>query len=145
MQGLTKVKTRVSKRLGRGYGSGKGGHTSSRGMKGQKARTDVHILFEGLKVRKSLLNRLPFQRGKSKFKPNPKPIAVNLSDLEYFESDTIITQDLLVKEGFLTKGAAKRFGVKVLGDGELTKKLTVNLPASQGAREKIEKLGGQVQ
>src|SRR5688500_13968302 len=123
MDGLLKVKTRASKRLGRGGGSGKGFHTSSRGTKGQKARTKIHILFEGLKVRKSLLNRLPFQRGKSKFKPNAKPIAVNLSDLEYFEDGINVTGELLVKEGFLTKGDFRRLGVKILGDGELTKKL----------------------
>ena len=43
----------TKKRLGRGYGSGVGGHTSNRGQKGQKSRTDLHILFEGLKVKKS--------------------------------------------------------------------------------------------
>lgn len=63
MNYLPKVKTKSSKRLGRGYGSGKGGHTSSRGMKGQKSRRKMGILFEGVKMKKSLLRRLPLTRG----------------------------------------------------------------------------------
>lgn len=61
------------KRLGRGYGSGKGGHTSSRGQKGQKSRRKMHILFEGLKVKKSTLKKFPLLRGKGKFKAKVKP------------------------------------------------------------------------
>lgn len=66
---LPRVKARNKKRLGRGYGSGKGGHTSSRGQKGQKSRAKLGILFEGMKVKKSLLKRLPKARGKGKFHP----------------------------------------------------------------------------
>jgi len=62
----------AKKRLGRGYGSGKGGHTSSRGQKGQKTRSKMHILFEGLKVKKSTLKKFPLLRGKGKFLPKPK-------------------------------------------------------------------------
>jgi large subunit ribosomal protein L15 len=64
---LPKVVTKSKKRLGRGMGSGKGSHTSSRGQKGQKSRKDLHILFEGLKTKKSFLKRLPLLRGKGKF------------------------------------------------------------------------------
>lgn len=66
---LPKVVTKRKKILGRGIGSGKGGHTSSRGQKGQKSRGGVHILFEGMKTKKSLIKRLPLMRGKGKFKP----------------------------------------------------------------------------
>jgi len=66
---LPKVVTKRAKRLGRGYGSGKGGHTVGRGEKGQKTRNKIGVLFEGMKVKKSLLKRLPFRRGKGKFKP----------------------------------------------------------------------------
>lgn len=65
---LPKIKTKSKKRLGRGIGSGKGGHTSSRGQKGQKSRGSINILFEGMKMKKSLIKRLPLQRGKGKFK-----------------------------------------------------------------------------
>jgi ribosomal protein L15 len=64
---LPKVVRRPKKRLGRGIGSGKGGHTSSRGQKGQKSRGKIGVLFEGMKVKKSLLKRLPKMRGKGKF------------------------------------------------------------------------------
>ena len=68
LSNLSKIVIRSKKRVGRGIGSGKGGHTSSRGSKGQKARTKVHPLFEGTKVKKSLIKRLPYLRGKGKFK-----------------------------------------------------------------------------
>lgn len=66
---LPKVVTKSKKRLGRGMGSGKGSHTSSRGQKGQKSRGTIGVLFEGMKMRKSYLKRLPLMRGKGKFHP----------------------------------------------------------------------------
>lgn len=64
---LPKVVGKKLKRVGRGMGSGKGSHTSGRGQKGQKSRGDVHVLFEGMKMKKSFLKRLPLIRGKGKF------------------------------------------------------------------------------
>lgn len=64
---LPKVVSKSKKRLGRGMGSGKGSHTSSRGQKGQKSRGHIGVLFEGMKMRKSYLKRLPLIRGKGKF------------------------------------------------------------------------------
>lgn len=64
---LPKIVTRAKKRIGRGRGSGKGGHTVGRGQKGQKVRGKVGVLFEGMKMKKSLIKRLPFVRGKGKF------------------------------------------------------------------------------
>jgi len=144
MEDLQPIRSRKSKRVGRGYGSGKGGHTAGRGSKGQKSRSSVHILFEGLKTRKSLLNRIPFRRGKNKFKSKPKPIAISLNQLEKLP-DTVIDKKVLLENGFITKGDLRRFGVKVLSNGKLTKKLIVNLPASKSAKDKIEKAGGKVQ
>lgn len=66
---LPKIVKGKLKRVGRGMGSGKGSHTAGRGQKGQKSNKDLHILFEGLKVKKSLLKRLPKLRGKGKFSP----------------------------------------------------------------------------
>ena len=57
---LPKNTKKRKKRVGRGYGSGKGGHTTGRGQKGQKSRKKLNILFEGVKVKKSLINRLSF-------------------------------------------------------------------------------------
>jgi large subunit ribosomal protein L15 len=66
---LPKVVMKRNKRIGRGHGCGKGAHTVGKGQKGQKTRSTIGILFEGMKVKKSLLKRLPFQRGKGKFGP----------------------------------------------------------------------------
>ena len=67
MTNLPKVVSKSKKRVGRGMGSGKGSHTSSRGQKGQKSRGHIGVLFEGMKMRKSFLKRLPLLRGKGKF------------------------------------------------------------------------------
>ena len=64
---LLKVTEKRKKRVGRGMGSGKGSHTAGRGQKGQKSMGDIGILFEGYKMKKSYLKRLPLQRGKGKF------------------------------------------------------------------------------
>lgn len=141
---LPTVITKRSKRLGRGIGSGKGGHTSSRGQKGQKARTSVHILFEGFKTRKSLFKRLPLARGKGRLKADQKPVVINLSDLETLSSEKEINFETLVKNGLIRKDAANSRRVKVLANGEITKKVTVALPVSVSAKEKIEKAGGTV-
>jgi ribosomal protein L15 len=66
---LPKVVTKSKKRIGRGRGTGKGGHTVGRGQKGQSSRGKIGILFEGVKMKKSLLKRLPLARGKGKFHP----------------------------------------------------------------------------
>jgi len=69
MINLPKVVQKSKKRVGRGRGSGKGGHTVGRGQKGQRTRGKISVLFEGMKVKKSLLKRLPLARGKGKFHP----------------------------------------------------------------------------
>jgi large subunit ribosomal protein L15 len=136
---LSKVSTRKSKRLGRGYGSGKGGHTSSRGQKGQKSRGSVNILFEGVKVKKSLLHRLPLLRGKSKFKARPKAIIVNLDVLNILPDGSTVNFETLAKAGIVKLADAHKYGVKILGKGNLEKKLKIELPMSKSAQEKFTK------
>ncbi|MFC1711319.1 50S ribosomal protein L15 [Patescibacteria group bacterium] len=141
---LPKTTTKSKKRVGRGYGSGKGGHTVGRGQKGQKSRGKVGLLFEGTKMRKSLIRRMPMMRGKAKFKSfKEKPVAVNVKYLEFLKSGSEVTVANLIKNG-IVKSEALKSGVKILGDGVLTKKLNVYLPVSKGARKKIEKAGGKV-
>ena len=143
---LPKLKERNKKRLGRGYGSGKGGHTSGRGQKGQKARTNIHVLFEGVKVKKSLIKKLPFQRGKGKLKPiSTKPLIVNLKYLNILPAGSKVDLGLLVKQKIVQKDDAETFGVKILGDGELNKKLIICLPISKSAAKKVEKAGGTIE
>lgn len=66
---LPKIIAKRKKRIGRGIGSGKGGHTVGRGQKGQKTRDNIGILFEGLKMKKSQIKKTPLLRGKGRFKP----------------------------------------------------------------------------
>lgn len=143
-QDLTITTKRSKKRLGRGYGSGKGGHTSGRGQKGQKSRGKVGILFEGVKVKKSLLKKLPFQRGKGKHLANKKPLVINLSVIDMLPSGKTVDVDMLVKNGIVDKLDAEKYGVKILGDGKLTKKFTISLPISKSAAKKVEKAGGKI-
>jgi large subunit ribosomal protein L15 len=141
---LPKEITRRHKRQGQGHGSGKGGHTSGRGMKGQKARSHKGILFEGLKVRKSLYKRLPLRRGKDKFNAKRRPLAVDISLLNLFENGTVVTVESLIKAGVVKAREALSYGVKILGHTDLTKKVTVEIPTSQSAKAMIEKAGGSV-
>lgn len=124
MTRLPKIVQRPKKRLGRGMGSGKGSHTSSRGQKGQKSRGSVNILFEGMKMKKSLLKRLPLMRGKGKFHVNTKPIAIKIERLEAIPAGSVITVELLVKHGILKARLAKIHGVKIIGIGDNKKKFT---------------------
>jgi len=130
MAQLPKVITIKRKRLGRGIGSGKGGHTSSRGQKGQKSRRKIGVLFEGMKMKKSLIKRLPLMRGKGKFKANSKPEIVDAKSLESFAEGTEITLELLLKKGIVNEKLAKRNGVKVLGIGKNPKKFTFKVAVS---------------
>src|SRR3989344_4835842 len=104
---LPKVTKRSAKRVGRGYGSGKGGHTTGRGAKGQKARRSIGILFEGVKMRKSLLSRLPLQRGKGKFKAKNKPVIVNIEVLNILADGSNVDIETLTKAGIVSAGDAK--------------------------------------
>ena len=145
MELLPKIKKRAAKRLGRGYGSGKGGHTSSRGSKGQKARSKVGLLFEGFKVKKSLLRRLPLQRGKGKNRAQSEPLVVNLEVLNIYPANSKVNAETLVKQGIVKKDDIDRFGVKILGNGDIKKKLTIEVAISKSAAKKVEKAGGKVE
>jgi large subunit ribosomal protein L15 len=128
---LRKTVQRSKKRVGRGIGSGKGGHTSGRGQKGQRARGHINVLFEGVKTKKSLLKRLPLMRGKGKFHAKGKPVIITVTDLEKLPTGSVITMELLVKEKIVDKTAAENYGVKVLGGGKSTKKFTYKVPTSR--------------
>src|SRR3989338_8654985 len=102
LEKLTKTTSGSKKRLGRGYGSGKGGHTSSRGQKGQKSRGKLPVYFEGSKMRKTIIRRLPMLRGKLKFSAGKnKPVIINLKDLAGWPKETPVTVESLVKAGWI--------------------------------------------
>jgi large subunit ribosomal protein L15 len=131
MTRLPKVVAKSKKRLGRGMGSGKGSHTSGRGQKGQKSRGKVNILFEGMKMKKSLLKRLPKMRGKGKFHINSKSVAIKYARLEALPVGSVITVELLVKHGILKARLAKLHGVKIIGIGDNKKKFKFSVSASK--------------
>ena len=130
-------------RRGRGHGSGNG-KTAGKGHKGQKARSGggVRPGFEGGQM--PLYRRLPKRGFHNR---NTKDIiAINLSDLEVFDNDTVVTVDLLHESGVVKIPNGGIDGIKILGGGELTKKLTIQATAfSASAKEKIEALGGKAE
>ncbi len=145
MENLPKVIQNRKKRVGRGYGSGKGGHTVGRGQKGQKSRGKVHILFEGVKVKKSLLRRLPVRRGKEKLKSLlVKPLVLNVEALNLLKDGQTVTVSELTTVGIVKLKDAVH-GIKILGNGKLEKKLVVKLPTSKSAAKKIIEAGGKIE
>lgn len=130
--------THRRKIVGRGPGSGHG-KTSTRGEKGQKARSGggVHIWFEGGQT--PLYKRLP-RRGFSNARFTTKYAIVNVSDLNRFKDGDVVTPELLKESGLVKK---ELNGIKILGNGKLEKKLTVKANLfTNSAITKIEELGG---
>ncbi|MDE7018618.1 MAG: 50S ribosomal protein L15 [Lachnospiraceae bacterium] len=123
-------------RRGRGHGSGNG-KTAGKGHKGQKARSGApRIGFEGGQM--PLYRRIP-KRG-FKCRNSKEIVAINVSALEVFDNGATVDIDVLKERGIIKN---PRDGVKILGNGELTKKLDVKVNAySASAKEKIEALGG---
>ena len=129
------------KRVGRGPGSGTG-KTSGKGEKGQNARSGggVRPGFEGGQL--PLFRRLS-KRGFNNYELRTVYSTVNVSDLNRFEDGTVVDTTLLKEVGLIKK---ELDGVKVLGNGELTKKLTVKANAfTKSAQEKIETIGGKTE
>ena len=129
----------AAKRKGRGHGSGNG-KTAGYGHKGQKARSGAKKAgFEGGQM--PLQRRLP-KRGFNNIFAT-QYVTVKVSDLEKFEAGSVIDAQALLDKGIIKKSLD---GVKVLGNGELTKALTVKLTAyTASAKEKIEKAGGKAE
>lgn len=131
----------TKKRVGRGPGSGLG-KTSGKGHKGQNARSGggVRPVFEGGQL--PLYRRLP-KRGFSNAMFKKTYAVINVSDLNAFEDGTEVTPELLFEMGIIKKQLS---GIKVLGNGEIAKKLTVRAHKfSDVAKQKIEKAGGKAE
>ena len=126
-------------RRGRGHGSGNG-KTAGKGHKGQKARSGApRPGFEGGQM--PLYRRIP-KRGFTN-RNTKEIVAINIDRLESFDNDAVVTVEALMKAGIVKN---PRDGVKILGNGELTKKLNVQVNAfSASAKEKIEALGGKAE
>ena len=132
--------THVNKRKGRGHATGNG-KTAGRGHKGQKARSGggVRIGFEGGQM--PLARRIP-KRGFNNIFAKPLE-SINVSALDKFEDGAVVDAQALLDAGVLSKC---RYGVKILGHGEITTKPTVQASAfSETAKEKIEAAGGKAE
>ena len=133
--------TRAQKRLGRGIGSGTG-KTSGKGHKGQNARSGggVRPGFEGGQM--PLIRQLPKRGWTNIFRK--VYTTINVSELERFDAGTVVTAEMLKAKGVISK--IEPYGLKVLGNGTLTKALTVKAEKfTQSAVEKITKAGGSVE
>ena len=132
--------TQVGKRKGRGHGSGNG-KTGGRGHKGQKARSGgkVRVGFEGGQM--PLVRRVPKRGFINVF---AKPLtAINLAVLNRFEDGAVVDAAALIEQGVISE---RPYGLKVLSNGTLTKKITVKAAAfSESAKEKIEQAGGKAE
>jgi large subunit ribosomal protein L15 len=132
--------TRPSKRKGRGIGTGNG-KTAGRGHKGQKARSGggVRVGFEGGQM--PLVRRVP-KRGFNNIFAKPME-TINVSALETFDDGTEVGIQEFLDAGIISKCA---YGVKVLGNGSITKKITVKASAfSESAKQKVEAAGGKAE
>jgi large subunit ribosomal protein L15 len=142
LNSLTKIKTTSKKRVGRGYGSGKGGHTSSRGMKGQKSRggSKIPLWFEGGHL--PLIKRVPMLRGKGKLNVVRPTAEITLTEIQGMKAE-VITLDALKLEKLIEKKFKK---AKIISTGELSRKVTIKgLKISKAAKTVVEKLGGSIE
>lgn len=138
---LVKIKSKSSKRLGRGVGSGRG-KTAGRGTKGQKSRGKIPLSFSGSNL--PFYRKLPLKRGLGNPKVSEKVAVLNLGDLAKFKAKSIVDVEELLKLGLINKKDAKA-GIKILGNGEIKVALTFKVPVSRKAKRKIEEKGGKVE
>jgi|SRR3989344_3546553 len=136
---LPSIVIRRNKRIGRGHGSGKV-KTAGRGTKGQKARDATRVGFEGGQL--PLIKRLPLLRGKGRNRSQKAhSVPVDVTRLNFLTKEKIVTLETLLKYHMIPKGTKR---AKVIGKGEVTVPLTVQMQTSKGAKAAIEKVGGTV-
>ena len=146
LSNLTKVTQKPARRCGRGIGSGLGGHTSGRGAKGRKARGKVKLTFDGTKIKKGWIKRLPFLRGKNRLSNQKNIVTFTLSQLDkWYKVDEVVDINTLSQK---SKTTLKRLNttVKILSFGEITKKINVKgVSVSKSAHKKIITAGGNIE
>lgn len=134
---LSKIMTKRKKIVGRGYGSGKGGHCSGRGMNGQNSRAGANLrpTFEG--GQNELIHRLPVLRGRKRAKRTEEVVRLYLSHLNKFKDGDVVSYESLITKKLILKGQK----VKILNRGKLDKKITIdNIKMSVAAKANIEKV-----
>jgi large subunit ribosomal protein L15 len=142
---LPKTTSKSARRRGRGIGSTSGGHTTGRGAKGDKARGKTKLTFDGTKIKKGWIKRLPFLRGKNRLN-NRKSITIFTLDQidKWFKKGELVDLNSLAKK---TKISLKKLntGIKILSTGKITKDLNFkNILLSKSAAKKIITAGGKI-
>lgn len=141
LRNLTSITSKKAKRVGRGYGSGKGGHTAGRGQKGQGSRTGFKnpVWFEGGQL--PLSKRMPMIRGKGRLNVVNPTAQISLTELSKVKASTVSLETLKLEKVIDSKFKK----AKIINTGKLTKKVSIKgLACSAGAKEAIEKAGGSV-
>lgn len=143
LSSIKKTTSTGKRRLGQGHGSGRV-KTAGRGTKGQQARRNIPLFFEGGAL--PLIKRLPFLRGKGRNTSfRGKPEVVNIESLNKFSKNAVVDVKSLAEQRLIKEDKASKFGVKILGDGEISVPLVIKLPVSKKAQAKIEKAGGRIE
>jgi large subunit ribosomal protein L15 len=145
LNSLSKTTKKQQKRVGRGYGSGVGGHTTGRGQKGDKVRGKTRITFDGTKIKKGWIKRTPFLRGKHRVLAKAILYTFNLNFLSkiYKEGEMVDFKSLSKKTGIYEQLLVNN--CKVLATGKLDKALNFkDLLFSTKARELIIAAGGKI-
>ncbi len=149
LSSLKKLTSKSKRRVGRGYGSNKGGHTTGKGAKGQKIRTKVRLTNDGTKIKKSWLKRLPFLKGKGRTKTLiNRPCVIKLDQLiKHAGTDGKIDIKLISKITKITPKLLSKTGVKVVSSvGKIEKALIVDpsIKLSASVKNKIVAAGGKI-
>jgi len=140
---LSKTTAKQNRRVGRGYGSKKGGHTTGRGAKGDKVRGTTKITFDGTKIKKGWIKRTPFLRGKHRVLPSTYSYPLNLGQIDaWFKSGDTVDSKTLIKKAGLPANAF----VKILSDGKITKSLIFKgLGFSKKAKDAVLAADGKIE
>lgn len=141
---LPKSTTTGKRRAGQGHGTGRV-KTGGRGTKGQKARRTIPMTrYSGGSL--AFVKSLPFLRGKARnYSLQTVTFPVNVAALNSLPKGSVVDMKALVEHKIVSSKTAKNQPVKILGSGDLTVALTVKLPVSKSAQEKIEKAGGKIE
>ncbi|HWS48546.1 MAG TPA: uL15m family ribosomal protein [Candidatus Methanoperedens sp.] len=147
LSNLQKTVAKTAKRVGRGIGSGVGGHTTGRGAKGDNVRGHGKLTFDGTKIKKSWLKRLPFLRGKHRLLPKDDTYIISLSQIStWFKSGDMVDKKSIFEKISRTTVRDLTKKVKILSTGELDKKLTFKgIELSKKTVAKIVASGGKIE
>ena len=143
LSNLPKINIKKKKRLGCGFGSGKGSKSGRGTTRHQKARESIPLHFEGGQGR--IVKKFPLLRGKGKNNSiKSRSFVIDLEKLNILPDTSIVDRAVLIKKNIITNGK-ENLPIKILANGKLTKKLVIRLPVSEKVKKAVEKLGGQVE